>query len=376
MKAGIIKPIDGGIINATASLAQVNRALICASLSDAETFIECNERPDDVYTTINSLINQGAKIRYNGSGYEVIPLRIPESDRGFAAAAADNGFAGQNNRGEYRLPGDVAYQTINGLFFTLPVLSGSSRVTVDGREEYSSNIQMTIDMLDAFGIQIERVVQSDGGAEYKITGGQKYITPGTIQTEGDWTNCAFWLCAAAISGSGVICEKLSRSSRQADKEVVSVLERFGAITAYKGDSVAVRRSRLRSIRIDAAVNPDIVPALAVVAAVAEGQSVIYNAERVGLGKKEMLHKISAVLTTLGADIIENSDGLVIQGKPMLKGGTVSSYEDPYITMMSVIAACVCEDTVAINDSDAVNRVYPDFFDDFEKLGGQIQVMKK
>jgi len=86
----------------------------------------------------------------------------------------------------------------------------------------------------------------------------------------------------------------------------------------------------------------------------------------------MLHKICSVLTELGAGIVENSDGLIIQGRQRLRGGTVSSLEDPYITMMTAVAAGVCEDTVAINGAQAVSKVYPDFFDDFEKLGGKVR----
>jgi len=371
VKIGIVKPIDGGILTSVASLAIVNRALICASLSDTETFIECNERPDDIYTTIKSLNARGAKIRYNGNGYEVIPIGIPETDRGFSAAAAAHGYAGQNNKGVYRLPGETAYRDINGLFFTLPIQNNDNKIITDGREEYSSSIQMTVDMLGTFGVKVERITRNDGGAEYIIAGNQKFRSPGTIKEEGDWTNSAFWLSAAAICGSGVICENLIRSSRQADKEIVSILERFGAITAYKGDSVAVRQSRLRSIRIDAAISPNIIPAVAVVASVSDGQSVIYNAERVGLGRSGMLNKINTTLSALGADIIENSDGLIIQGKPQLKGGTVSSQNDSRITMMAAIAACACEDPVAITTAESLSQTYPDFLTHFETLGGTI-----
>jgi len=369
VKIGIVMPIKGGIIKAVTSLAEVNRALICASLSDAETFIECGETPDEINETVKSLKAQGAKIRYNGSGFEVAPIEIPKQGRGFAAAAAAHGFAGQNSKGNYRLQGDTAYRSINGLFFTLPIQIADSLITVEGKQEYLPSIEMTIDIMKLFGIRVEREVRSDGGAVYKIAGGQNYKSPGIVKTEGDWTNSAFWLCAAAICGDGIICSNLKRSSRQGDREVISVLERFGAITAFKGDSVAVRRSRLRSIRIDAAVSPDIVPILAVVAAVAEGQSVIYNAERVGLNKNGVLKNVCTTLTALGADIIENSDGLVIQGKPNLRGGTITPFDDSSLTMMSAIAACVCEDTVAINGAEAVDKKYPDFFDDFEKLGG-------
>jgi len=371
LKAGIITPVSGGMIKAVASPLLIHRALICASLSDAGTYVQCNEKPDGLNETIDRLRKQGAKIRYDGSGFNVAPIEIPESGRGFTAVAAQHGFAGQNNRGEYRLPGDVAYQSISGLLFTLPLLDGDSRIIVEGREEYKPYIDMTIDTLGMFGVRIERVHKDDGGAEYKIAGGQKYISPGTVKAEGDWTNAAVWLCAASVYGSGVICSGLNRYSRQGDKEIVNILERFGAVVSYRGDSIAVRHSRLRSIRIDAADTPDIIPLLAVVAAATEGQTVIFNAQRVRLQESGILMKVSRTLSALGANVIENSDGLIIRGSPAIKGGTVSSLGDHRIVMMTAIASGICEDTVAINDAEAVNKSYPDFFDDFEKLGGKV-----
>ena len=148
-------------------------------------------------------------------------------------------------------------------FFTLPALQGDSRIIVDGREENSFHIEMTIDMLSEFGVRIEREARGGGGAGYIIV------------------------------------------------------------------------------------------------------------ERAGLGKSGMLGKITTTLSALGADIIENADGLIIQGKQKLRGGTVSSLSESCIVMMTAIAACVCDDTVAINDAQAVSQTYPDFFDDYEKLGGKL-----
>ena len=112
-------------------------------------------------------------------------------------------------------------------------------------------------------------------------------------------------------------------------------------------------------------------ALAAVAAGTEGKTIMYNAGRVHLYENGLLKKISKTLNALGADVIEDSDRLLIQGKTRLRGGTVSSLGDHRIEMMTAIASGLCEDTVAINDAGAVSKSYPDFYDDFEKLGGKI-----
>jgi len=339
--------------------------LICASLADKETYIQCNETSDDLYTAMESLNNTGAKIRYDGGGFEVKPIRLP------SATEASAPFTGVNKNGVLTLSGENAYQSLSGLLPALALLKTDSVIVVEGREELKAKTYMTIDAMELFGVKVEREARDDGGIAYKVAGNQKYISPGTIKIEGDWTNAAIWLCAAAIGGEGVICSDLNRFSRQSDKEIVNILERFGAIVAYKGDSVAVRRSNLRSIRIDVAEIPELVPMLAVVAAATQGQNVIYNAARLRLGESGFLHTISSTLNELGADVVENSDGLIINGKQRLKGGTVSSLGDQRIVMMTAIASGVCEDTVAIKDAEAVSKSYPGFFEDFEKLGGKV-----
>jgi 3-phosphoshikimate 1-carboxyvinyltransferase len=78
---------------------------------------------------------------------------------------------------------------------------------------------------------------------------------------------------------------------------------------------------------------------------------------------------------LGADANETEDGLVIHGPSAFKGGQVSSRGDHRIAMSAAIAATVCANPVVIQGAQAVNKSYPNFFDDLRSLGGSVQELK-
>jgi len=457
----IQKPASGGKVKAIASKSQAHRMLICASLADKDTYIECGETSDDIEATVKCLENLGARILRDGSGFNVGPIAFPISKNdaitqhcgesgstlrfmlpvccalgvhanffmngrlserpmtplldeltahGCKIAKGDDDDAGQLvedvpaqrccgdrmspgcdegappqsdscdvlrcqgklSDGVYELPGNVSSQFVSGLFFALSLLDDDSVVSVVGRVESRPYIAMTLDALNTFGVSISRFTANpDKGAAYRIRGAQRYRSPGTVRIEGDWSNAAFWLCAGAIGGDGVTCTGLNLGSTQGDMSIMRLLERFGARVAYEGGSVTVSPSKLRGIQIDAIDTPDLVPALSVVASVAEGETTIYNAGRLRSKESDRLQAVTQALEILGADIKETQDGLTIKGKSRLRGGTVSSCGDHRIAMMAAIASIVCENTVTINDANAVNKSYPGFFRDFEALGGRI-----
>jgi len=165
---------------------------------------------------------------------------------------------------------------------------------------------------------------------------------------------------------------LNLGSSQGDMAVTRLLERFGANVAYEGDRVTVSPGKLHGIDIDVLDAPSLVPMLAVVASVANGDTNITNAGRLRMKDSDRLRAVTETLRTLGADITEKPDGLLIRGVTALTGGTVPSFSDHRIVMMSAIASTVCVNPLTINVAEAVLKTYPGFFDAFEKLGGKVE----
>jgi len=223
---------------------------------------------------------------------------------------------------------------------------------------------MTLDALWQFGAEIEEVEPN----LFRI-GSKGLTSPGEIRAEGDWSNGAFWLCAGAVGkGKTVLCGNLDPASRQGDRKIVEILRAFGAEIGMDDQGCWVKPSALHGIEIDAADIPDLVPVLAVTAAVATGTTRIIHAERLRLKESDRIESVSMLLSGLGAACEETPDGLVIYGGG-LRGGEVDSRNDHRIAMAAAVASCACSEEILLNDAMAVNKSYPDFWRHFALLGG-------
>jgi 3-phosphoshikimate 1-carboxyvinyltransferase len=268
--------------------------------------------------------------------------------------------SGQLEPGDYVLPGNVSSQYISGLLFALPLLQGTSTLTVTGKIESAPYIAMTLDALKQFGVQPEC-----HGNVYTVSP-TAYRSPGTAVVEGDWSNAAFWLCAGALSGP-VTVTGLNPDSLQGDRVVADLLAQFGASITQKGTACTAAPGPLRGIDMDAAPIPDLIPALAMVAAAAQGTTTIRNAARLRLKESDRLAAIVRLLRDLGGQAETTADTLIIHGGNPLTGGTADSCGDHRIAMAAAIAAVLCEGPVTVTGAEAVNKSYPDFWNDFRQL---------
>ena len=415
-----------GVVRAIPSKSQAHRALICSALADKPTIIECEACSDDITATADCLSALGAKIEREAGVYVVHPLKRDAKNHSATLACGESGStfrfmlpivgalgrkasfdlkgrlpkrplsplyeelvrhgaelspqgavpfcaSGRIAPGRYSLDAGVSSQFISGLLFALPLLDGDSELQLTGQAESFPYIELTLAMLEIFGIKIDFKDNV-----FSIPGRQTYRSSVNARVEGDWSNAAFWLSAGAITEEGSItCTGLNFQSRQGDRAILDILTRFGAqIKIIESDSmVTVSGGKLRGIEIDAKDIPDLVPILAVVGSRAEGTTVIRNAQRLRTKESDRLAAVSAVLRALGADADETEDGLVIHGGKAFKSAQVSSRGDHRIAMSSAIAATVCEGPVVIQGAQAVNKSYPGFFDDLRSLGPLVETLK-
>lgn len=403
-----------GCVRIPASKSQAHRLLICAALGQDKCVIRCDGISKDIAATIACLNALGAEIRETEPGVlRVRPIRetpagtrvLPCGESGstlrfllpvVGALGAEAVFHregrlpqrplapldaelrahgmtvrqegerlccfGQLRPGDYSLPGNVSSQYISGLLMALPRLNGVSALTIEGKLESAAYVTMTEDALHLAGIKIEKDEQ-----RYAIPGGQRGSISGEMQVEGDWSNAAFFLSIGAISPEGMQVSGLLDASSQGDRAVWEILRRFGAEGCVTADGHLIRRGRLCAQTIDAAPIPDLIPVLSVVASVAEGETRIVNAGRLRLKESDRLMSTTRMLRSLGADITELEDGLVIRGKAQLTGGTVDAMGDHRIAMSAAVAACACTEPVTVMGAECVEKSYPRFWQDFEQL---------
>ena len=265
--------------------------------------------------------------------------------------------------GKYSIDGSLSSQYFSGMLFALSTLDGDSELKVKGKLQSRPYVNMTIKALADFGVKIERI---PGG--FFIPGGQKFLSR-YAAVEGDWSNAAFFLCMGALSPAGVCVEGLHRHSAQGDRAVLDILRKMGAEVTAEEETVTVRRGALRGVTIDARPIPDLIPVLSVLAALAEGETVIEHAGRLRLKESDRLTSTAAMLSALGGQVTELPEGLCIQGVSQLAGGTVEACNDHRIAMAAAVAAGGCRGNVIVRGSECVNKSYPDFWRDLDGLKG-------
>ncbi|MGV3465787.1 MAG: 3-phosphoshikimate 1-carboxyvinyltransferase [Heyndrickxia sp.] len=229
----------------------------------------------------------------------------------------------------------------------------------------------------------ERMIQQFGGEisvqnnQIKIRGNQ--LLKGTVvDVPGDISSAAFFMVAAAImENSEVVFENVGLNPTRTG--IIDVLIKMGADITIEENAnssyepvgtVTVKTSTLKGIEISGDLIPrliDELPIIALLATQAEGQTIIKNAEELKVKETNRIDAVAKELSQLGAHIVPTEDGMIITGKTTLHGGTVSSLGDHRIGMMLGVAALICKGKVMLENYEAVEVSYPDFFEDLQTL---------
>ena len=407
-----------GTVPAIASKSMAHRLIICAALANGETHVTCNTTCADIEATVRCLTALGARIETVEDGFQVHPtmksiefgllkalaggtldcgesgstLRFmlpvacalgaeatfvgqgrlgarplsPLSDEIIAAGCDLQGLggfplktSGRMRPGTFILPGNVSSQYISGLLLAAPLLAQSSCVQVTGLIESRPYINLTIQAMKAFGVEVnvERIPAKDGQPEitnFRVSSGS-YRTPGNVAVEGDWSNV----------------EGVSLSSAQGDRNVLAALSRFGARIVRSTNAATVQSDKLAGFEMSAHDIPDLVPVISAVASLAQGRTFIRDCARLRIKESDRLVTTTRELTALGAQVRIAGDDLIIKGVDAFTGGEVDSHNDHRIAMMAAIAASRATGEVVIHGAEAVNKSYPDFFDHYRLLGGKV-----
>ena len=428
----ILQPAElSGTIKIIASKSAAHRLLIAAALSDRPTDILCEELSQDIEATAGALNALGASISYekDSGKFHVIPIKRngSASEDDLELCTLDVGESGSTLRfllpvvcalgrkakivmhgrlperplsplweelerhscmltrlpdgsvmtsgklkgGEFTIAANISSQFISGLLFAIPLLKEASRIRLTGAVESKGYILMTIRALEQFGIRtfweedILRPALADtrehpGGGDTAVNdpeadSGLSYRSPGELKVEGDWSNAAFWEVAGMLTNGELVCTGLDEDSLQGDRAIRRLKKEIAA-----GDCI-----------VDARDVPDLVPVMSVLAALSPGTTVFTHAERLRIKESDRIRATVDMLKSLGADASETKDGLIVRGKKRLPGGTVDSCNDHRIAMSAAVASIVCEGEVRILKAEAVRKSYPGFFEDFQKLGGEV-----
>jgi len=271
--------------------------------------------------------------------------------------------------GDVEISGAISSQFISGLLLACPYAREDVelRVTELRSKPY---VEMTLEMLDLAGAKIKR---SSDLTEFTIPGRQ-VLRPLEFDVPGDFSSAAFLLGAAALAGVAVRVNNLNIRGVQGDKRIVDLLREFGAEVKVKGKVVEVSSSGLTGIEADCGDNPDLVPVLAVLGAVADGTTVLTNIPHLRYKETDRIRALGTELSKLGARIEERQDELRIRGVKQLKGAKLNSYDDHRMAMALAVAGLVAKGETIVDGAEFISVSYPGFVEDMRKLGTQMELM--
>lgn len=253
--------------------------------------------------------------------------------------------------GEVQVEGLVSSQFITGLLLALPIAEEETTIHVP-HVISTPYIDITIDTAERFGIEI---LHKDY-KEFYVAGGQRY-RPAEFEIESDWSAAAFLLVAGAVAGE-VTIHNLSVLSRQADTAVMTALIRAGASVIDEGDTITVAHRPLQAFSFDATQCPGLFPALAALAASAEGTSVIKGTSRLENKEGNRAESIREEYAKLGIEVdLDEEDTMKIRGG-RIRGGHVHSHDDHRIAMSLAVAALNADTPVVIENPACVAKTSP------------------
>ncbi|HOZ31154.1 MAG TPA: hypothetical protein PLL66_09570, partial [Bacteroidales bacterium] len=170
--------------------------------------------------------------------------------------------------GKYIIDGSKSSQFISGLVFSMPTLKDDSQLIIHNPVSFNY-ILLSIDVLKSFGIIIRYKFDKRRNLEINIPGNQEYRSEQIYKVEGDWSGAANFLVAAAVNGK-IVIRGLSETSLQPDKSILNVFDIAGVKYFWDKEVLYVEKSRIKAFDFNATDCPDLIPALVVLAAFADG----------------------------------------------------------------------------------------------------------
>ena len=257
-------------------------------------------------------------------------------------------------------------QYLSSLLLCTPLAMQDSEITVNLLNE-PGYVQMTLDWMDKQNIEYE----NHDMKKFFIKGKQKYSAFDS-PIPADFSSATFFLCAAALFGEDVTLLGLDFSDSQPDKAVVDYLKAMGADITIESDSVTIRASELKGTEIDMNATPDALPAMAVTAAFAQGQTRLVNVPQARNKETDRIACMAKELQKMNVSVEELPDGLIINhGAPV--PAQLHGWSDHRIVMALSLIGFALDGQCNVDTAEAMNVTFPNFVELMKSLRADIEI---
>jgi 3-phosphoshikimate 1-carboxyvinyltransferase len=251
-------------------------------------------------------------------------------------------------------------QYLSALLLIAPCTQKGIEIHVTHGPVSKPYIDMTLEVMQRMGIDYDR----EAYRRFQVSGGQTY-RHGSYGVEPDASQAGYFWAAAAVGGAAVKVTGLNGTSHQGDVGFVKVLEQMGCRVIEEPDGITVYGGPLTAVEVDMGNMPDLVPTLAIVAAFAEGMTVIRNVGHLKAKESDRLVAVTTELNKLGIEAQCSDTELSVRGGK-LHAADIDTYDDHRIAMSFALAG-LGTPGVRINNENCVAKSFPLFWQVFESL---------
>jgi 3-phosphoshikimate 1-carboxyvinyltransferase len=254
----------------------------------------------------------------------------------------------------------VSSQFLSALLLIAPYTQNGVEINVIEGPVSKPYVDMTIDVMEELGVEVKR----KGYEQFHVAGKQIYRA-GSYQVEPDCSQAGYFWAAAAVTGSKIKVKGTTHKTRQGDVRLTQLFEKMGCKIKHETDGISVTGRPLRAITADMADMPDMVPTLAVVAAFADGTSVIKNVGHLKAKESDRLGSVVNELSKMGIEASCSDTGMIIKGGSP-HGAEIDTYGDHRMAMSFALTGLKVPGVI-IKDEKCVEKSFPNFWNVFEGL---------
>ncbi len=273
---------------------------------------------------------------------------------------------------DIEVDGSLSSQFLTGLLMAYGA-TGASDVTITVKDLKSKPyIDLTLQVMKHFGWEVENKNYHKFYFNHSIQKPLSNTPPQspTYTIEGDWSGAAFLLVAGAIAGP-ITVKGLDIYSTQADKAVLQALIDSGCQLSIQTDEIFIGPLPLKAFHFNANDCPDLFPPLVALAAYCHGTTTIEGVNRLTHKESNRSLTLQEEFAKLGIEISLRDDIMLIKGGTGVKGAITHSHHDHRIAMACAVAALQAEEPVTIEEAEAINKSYPEFYLHLQTLGATI-----
>jgi 3-phosphoshikimate 1-carboxyvinyltransferase len=261
------------------------------------------------------------------------------------------------------LPGHISSQFVSALLLAAPLAQEEVTIRLTSRLTSRPYLLMTLECLETFGIKVN--ASSD---IYRIP--RQNYRPARFAVEGDWSSASYFLALGALSG-GIEVENVSPDSVQGDKVILDFLQEMGAKVEVSGNTVAVSQGKLKAIKADLTDCIDLLPTMAVLAALAEGTSEFSGISMARIKESNRVAAVREGLERTGVAVTEAGNRLTITGMMTGRPATIDSRNDHRIAMAFGVLGSAWGG-ITVTGAECVAKTYPGFWDALKSIGGKVE----